>query len=563
MLDFTSQLRGRNLHDNTAPNTEHQSLKKGNVRFSIRSISPRDRDADSLFRQNALASETERMTDSATKKDEEAHPPMKFLSSTDLDFLVPGKNNTEFNRKNSMHELPIERLLDDVDGNAMYIPIQSGENMEKDARSPSNAGPKKSVFLDNIDMTLIRRTRFYGMSSKKEASALTQEKPIDFNDTYLLRRKSCACRECGCCNKLAKASTIFLAEDFDVLRGKSTRRRKKPGLLTIIENNLKHKPSLSGSSDKPARRKVAKKIFQIFQINRVLRRFTTLDKKKQESASKDETTDINDQQTAPAGQNSTTSRCLSSGKESVDKVEILSTDRDTHLLRTQRSRGTCTGNGNMTTANETCQNSRMISPTPIPRDHETLAIAEETEGTFVSQNKETVPISLNELREDFDEKENKNDNINGNHNPSSLNTQFSIRKEKPVPEVTRLNLNSKVMRDKLRLPKQRLDRLVSGRETATYATTLHTEGELDGDNTKYNYSSTRKREGLNTSQNILSSNIKQKYASENDFEKQVRQVVLKTRKNIGLTPKGNGDNSGTYDPRWFLSPNQSKLPSLQ
>lgn len=525
------------------------------MRFNLKSVSPRKRDVIKVLRQNELFPEPDKAVNQTT--DGAKNPrSFRFLSYNNLEFPGIENDNSERPRRLSMAELPIERLLDDVDENV-------DDKSERDNLSVSNSRPRSMIF--DTELSLIRRTRFYTMKKKDTASLVIQEKPSDNTDTFPIRRKSCTCRDCGVSKKLAKTNTIFLEEDLDLLKGKPRKRGfnkekevTKPNLMALLGKNLRSNTSFSDSSDRGGRRKVAKKMLQIFQMNRVLRSFTS--KKTTHSltvlptvASISKLEENTEAQ--PAGvlfQKIKDSRRTSSGLESTGKGAMLSTERDKCNLKSHRGQeGNASCSGLATTNNESMSNSRLMSPMNRTRVYENKTIAEEKE-LMQSSHKKIVTngVSLNELAEDFGDNESKVPSINKQQ--SSI--LESVRKENQTPNNKRMeHLDPQILKEKLEAQRMSNRGSLKSREV-----TSPSSNRLDTVSSKRVLSL---KIGMLSPPANFENFFQKKPATDLEFERQVRDVIAKTRKHIDLPNKENIITTN-YNPKWFASPKE-KLPSLE
>lgn len=550
-IKFLNSFTGFRLKGGEEPlvsTSRRRAAKKASVRFDLRVASPRDRDVSSLLRQPELVTEGDKENGSNTGKKETSNKP-RYLSFQDLDLPNTSiEKPASRQRKNSMFEHPIERLLDDVDGNATYIKSPGDDRSEKDTQSTSNYKPKSCI--SDIDLSIIRRTR------RRDAAApvVQQEKKIDYNQIYPIRRRSCTCRDCGANKKLIKSNTIFLAEDFELLRRnlrKNEDKGRKPDLITIFGRKFRHKTSISGGSDQPPKRKLAKKMLQILQINSVLRRFA---KRPQGPSTENDLEGAITNPTVLTSEPSfKASRCDSLEKESSVRMENGATNND---KLTYRSHENLSVSGNITNRNESCYNtSRLVSPLPRAKQNELIFIAQHSEDSL-SSDRQLDRRSLNELSEDFGQVNNLKPS---DDQPSTLLLE-SASKAGSLCEVTSNVIESEILQGKYKsAAKVSLRGMLNTPDHCLPMSTDITEADVTNDYKKSVLG--MKKLDLN-SQNSLMSTSKTK-AQTNEFERQVREVIQKTRKHIGLKPLVDENSFENNDPKWILSPKSCKLPSLE
>ena len=547
MSGYLSNIRERNMNETAA----HQhSNRKVSVRFNIGSSSPKGKRSN---KQHGLLADQEKIMN-LTQDNTKDSTAFRFLSSNDIELLSAETNRPERPRKMSMIELPIERLLDEIEDQS----APCGDDKSEKGSTVSTAR-QRSLILDT-EQSIIRRSRLTGFTRKKEVPSLViQEKASDRNEILRIRRKSCTCCDCGISKKLAKANTIFLAEDLDILKGIPRRKKlnKASGkdLLSLFKKNLNPGASLSSNSVKGGRRKVANKMMQIIQMNRTLRIFGSKPAANSLLAlpnpgSVNELTEI-----TPVNAWRRLSRChnTTTGKESLGKPDIFLTEKGERSVRSHRIRGGFASVSGIVTANESCCNSQAMSPANKTKLQENAVTIEEKQ--LQPQFKEKIVpknISLNELSEDFSERELKS--VRKEAAPSIIVN--SARKENQSSDgETQNELQSQPAKENLQMPKVNKIRLPRNRRAAASST----EGEL------YNALNHRtvlgsKMDIINTENTPKSFGKKERSVSR-EFERHVRSVIMKTGKHIDLPRKET--NAVEYNSKWFLSPKETRLPSLE
>ena len=197
----------------------------------------------------------------------------RLLSLNDIGIPNSDIKPSQHNRNSSMFELEIERLLDDEDDGDFLIPRPPQDDYPKKQRSRWTGLRSKSISTNSYINFLSSRSRKSVTNFKKSEGEASQSE-IKRKNLHI-RRKSCSCKQCGFSSKLAKASTIFLAEDIP----KKPHNRasidnesqdQKAAARSILKRNVKHKTAIIRIGN-PSIKRPKNKVFQISHSGRSLR----------------------------------------------------------------------------------------------------------------------------------------------------------------------------------------------------------------------------------------------------------------------------------------------------
>ena len=479
---------------------------------------------------------------------------MRMLSLND--FEIPNNNENkelQLNRNNSMFELEIQRLLEDEEEDlALTQPSESGSGNQV-----TKSAGTRSRSLSTINY--LGRSRQSSVNKKKET---LPPKPQIKRTNYPVRRKSCTCKQCGQSTKLAKASTIILAEDFEKRNLNQGSKKSKPNPQLSSPSTFKRKSFFRYSTIIPgtvlqASNRTGNKVYQAVQLNRYVQKFSAvLDKKEPESAggkvgrsSGARTLQVLGENNArvkiPQSENARVIKCDTAEKKPAKSLRMVESEAVFSVQHNKRKKKTQKPDNPLSNRRYSLRSYPEIQISGSKKKS-SLATVTESYGLASNLQERAEPIvSLNELSERYDQ--------------NRIETIFSTGE---CASSVSIQTASK---ETIKALKQNPSRTVVSQDSRGNITTIPSVTDLNGgSHQRFDTVLPADKIILMTDPTPRERITKRQWLSENNFERKAGQVTVAKTPKKGVIRSTFYEKYGEgYNPNWHSNINDSKLPSLQ